>query len=237
MNIKNLLAIISVLIFVIGCGSTPKAPAPVKKQVVEEEPPTRIKRQYIVTDAYPERIPGWARRALRKWLKRNRQDSNEYKYFVHIGSEYGNKDKACNESEARVTATISEKVRTFISKSYSSFMEGDSRIDKNDPNKDIQIKSFQAEQLKAGVKMMITGIDKGEDSYWEERHYRKSKGAAKDFYAYKCDVLAKIKKETLQIQIDKWLKKQIDRHFKNKEQRKMAREGLKDVAKAFADSQ
>lgn len=249
MKLRNLFIYHFILGFLVSCGSSPKKVVSEKAKDVKtiyktqtneieiDNSSSEIQREYIVTDRYPEKVPGWVREELRVWLKSNAKDTQEYSYFVKIGNEFTDREIACKQTSSLVMKDIASKARSFISDSFTSFIEGDSRVNKNNPDKQHQIKSFENSLTKSGVEMMLSGVDPTYGSFWEERNYRKKLGTNKNYYTYVCSTLVKIKKQILTSYVDKWLKGMVDKHFANDEQRKIVREGLKDVAKKFADQE
>lgn len=191
---KKQIASILLLTVLVSCGSK-------EKKLKETDNSETIQKDYIVRDSSTGNIrPAWVYEPT-IWAQQNARDTKDYRYFSFETEPKVNREIACNLAKANIKSDIAGEITTFISKSLGSSQEGQASIDENNPNIQ-EMRSFVENTLAEKVQAMITGAAVVQ-TYWEKRNYLVSKGAKKDFTAYTCAALIKIKAETLQNAIDR----------------------------------
>ncbi|MDH4468103.1 MAG: hypothetical protein QE271_08595 [Bacteriovoracaceae bacterium] len=158
-----------------------------------------IKKDYTVVDASSTIRPGWTVDAV-DWAIQNSLDPKENRYFAFETEPKVSREMACNLAKSNARADVAGEVATFIRQTLGSSEEGQAAIDPNNPITQ-PLRSFVETSLSSKIQEVITGagVDK---SYWEKRSYKMNLGAKRDFTAYTCAVLVKIKPEILQSAID-----------------------------------
>jgi hypothetical protein len=219
------------LVFFSSCSSQKS-----KDNVVKENPAVKdvdntatIQKDYVVVDASSTIRPGWTVDAV-DWATQSNLDTKENRYFAFETEPKVSREMACNLAKSNAKADVAGEVATFIRQTLGSSEEGQAAIDPNNPITQ-PLRSFVETSLASKIQEVIVGagVDK---SYWEKRNYKMKLGAKRDFSAYTCAVLVKIKAETLQSAIDQ-ARMEIMNRTQDKAMKEKVEQALQNVEENF----
>ncbi|MDD4519328.1 MAG: hypothetical protein PHI50_00375 [Alphaproteobacteria bacterium] len=143
-----------------------------------------FKPDFVVTDASEGSVPSWI--SQKKAYKSETEDTvKDYKYYVN-DAENTNRRLCLRSANVRATQKIAEQIAQEIVSNYEEDI---------DSNNDISTTAIKS-HIEQNIKVSLHGVS-AQDSYWEKRAYKKELGAKKDYQAYKCNVVVKIKKANL----------------------------------------
>lgn len=193
MKMKNKIIILTLTLVLSACGS-------------------KIKKDYIITDASVEKQPSWVKKMVYKTKK------NEYKYFISRAENVN--QRLCEKgAEARAKIVVAGEIATEIENNYNEVIK----------SKDLKASESVTNNLKEVVSMYLAGVEV-EEKYWEKRNYKVSLGAENDVNKYSCFVLVKMNKNNY----DKAVNLSLDRMFdkiRNKTMDKNTKDEVKEEIK------
>lgn len=143
-----------------------------------------FKPDYVVTDASESSKPFWTQQSKAHKIDSS-SEAREYRYFVNDAQNI-NQRLCLKAAETRAT----QKVASEVSQELMSSFEEKNKSEDDAANTKIK------ETLQQNIQVNLHGVIVA-DKYWEKRAYKKEMGAEKDYTAYKCDVVVKIKKSDL----------------------------------------
>lgn len=195
---KNVIAMM-VLSLMFACSSSK-----VEKSVEDVDNSETIKKDYVIRDASSNLRPGWTVDAA-EWAKVRSEadktiDLNTYRYFSFETEPKNSREMACNLAKANARADIAGEITAFIQKTLGETTEGQAAIDPNNPIT-APLRSYVENNLVEKIQAIITGAAV-EKTYWEFRQFEKALGAKRDYKAFTCAVLVKVKNEFIEQAID-----------------------------------
>ncbi len=151
---------------------------------------------YVVTDASESSAPSWIAQSKAHKIDSS-SEAKQNRYFVSDAQNV-NQRLCLKSAETRATQKIASEVAQEL---MSKFEEKNRSAD---DSADSKIK----DNLEQNIQVNLHGIIVA-DKYWEKRAYKKEMGAEKDYVAYKCDVVVKIKKTALADAIEAYKDKTV----------------------------
>ncbi len=139
---------------------------------------------YDITDASETSRPSWIVQSKAHKIDSS-SEARENRYFVSDAQNV-NQRLCLKSAETRATQKIASEIAQELM----------SRFEEINKSQDDTANSKMKDTLQQNIQVNLHGVVVA-DKYWEKRSYKKEKGAEKDYTAYKCDVVVKIKKSAL----------------------------------------
>lgn len=143
-----------------------------------------FKPDYVVTNASEKSAPKWIAQPKASKVDSG-SEAKKHRYYVNDAQNV-NQRLCLKSAETRATQKIAAEVAQELMSKYEEKTHSDNDVANQ------QVK----DSLQQNIQVNLHGVTVA-GSYWEQRAYKKEMGAEKDYTSYKCDVVAKIKKEAL----------------------------------------
>ena len=162
---------------------------------------------YDITDASETSKPSWTLQSKAHKIDSS-SEAKQNRYFVSDAQNV-NQRLCLKSAETRATQKVASEIAQELM----------SRFEEINKSQDDTANSKMKETLEQNIQVNLHGVAVA-DKYWEKRAYKKEKGAEKDYTAYKCDVVVKIKKTALAEALNAYKEKTV-KHLKGADKKAM----------------